>query len=604
MSLDEALRIPGAYAVALITADEPALTWWGRSPTDREAQAASQVGRAAADLVRLSSVNVLTDTLDDVLVTSAQAFHVLRLIPTPNGQDRVAHLMLRRAGANLAMARHDFRRLTSAYATETAPASAAGESPAVGEALTVVGGPAVGESYAEGAAPMADVAPAVEEASAVSTAPAAEVAPAVSIAPVTGITRAEAPAVEVAPVVEEASADVSRAEIGAHAAAETQAEARAVNGVPAVGVAHETAAVPDELMMQDASSGGEADNEVVIGRATEPALSTEPKGAAEARAAEAEEPAEPELFAGLETLVARGSSAGPEAVNGMPVADVEALPVFSRALEGEPEIFRDAVAEFTAASEPDLAPKVEPDLAPKAEPDLAPKVEPDLAPKVEPDLAAEVEPDLALKAEPDLALKAEPGLASKAGLDVAAEVEPGLAEESESGLATEVEPEMALKVEPDVAAEVEPDVAPEAGPGAAAQAGAESVAEDWSEVEAEAELSDFEEEPGAIAELEALDVPDFGDETHDGAGREPAVDAGEYEDDRGSGLDEASDPEQDSLVETEKPILPRRSPGTENLPAAAVTAKASPAAWLDLLGQPYFNDETVLERVLGSLKRL
>jgi hypothetical protein len=119
MGLDEALRIPGAYAVALIAADGPALTWWGHSPTDQESQAAAGVGRAAADLVRLST----DDALDDVLITSAQAFHVLRLVPGEGGAEQVAHLMLRRMGANLAMARHDFRRLTTTYAkAESAPA--------------------------------------------------------------------------------------------------------------------------------------------------------------------------------------------------------------------------------------------------------------------------------------------------------------------------------------------------------------------------------------------------------------------------------------------------------------------------------------------------
>ncbi|GAA2500181.1 hypothetical protein [Winogradskya humida] len=537
MSLDEALRIPGAYAVALITADEPALTWWGRSPTDREAQAASQVGRAAADLVRLSTVNILTDTLDDVLVTSAQAFHVLRLIPTPHGQDRVAHLMLRRAGANLAMARHDFRRLTAAYATEATPAPAVGEPPAVGDALTVVGGPAVGETSAVGSAPAVEVAPAVGSAFAAQVAPAAE----------------ETSAVDGATSVEETPAsDVSYTETGADAASETPAvETPTVDDGPPGGGADETAAVPEVQMMQDASPDVDADNAVVTGReaAPEPVLPVQPE-----RSAEAEVPAEPELFAGLEALVAQGSSAGSEADHGMPVADVEALPVFSAALEGEPEIFRDAVAEFAAASEPDLASEAGPDLAPKVGPDLASEAGPDLAPEAESD----VEPE--------------------AGADVAAAV------------GSEVVPQGGSADGLEGWREVE------------SEGGSEGAGDEWPELEAE--LSDFDEEPGAVAELEALDVPDFGDETHGSAGHEPGADAGGYEDDLGSGLDEASDPEQDSLVETEKPVLPRRSPGTENLPAAAVTAKASPAAWLDLLGQPYFNDETVLERVLGSLKRL
>ncbi|WP_306213929.1 hypothetical protein [Actinoplanes sp. RD1] len=127
MRLDDALRIPGAYAVALIAADGPALTWWGRTPTEDQARAAAGVGRSAADLVRLGAADQSAeDALDDVLVTSANAFHVLRLLPDEGGAGRVAHLMLRRAGANLAMARHDFRTLTAAYVASAAePAEAA-----------------------------------------------------------------------------------------------------------------------------------------------------------------------------------------------------------------------------------------------------------------------------------------------------------------------------------------------------------------------------------------------------------------------------------------------------------------------------------------------
>ncbi len=151
MRLDDALRIPGAYAVALIAADGPALTWWGRSPTDEQARAAAGIGRSAADLVRLGSADARADTLDDVLVTSANAFHVLRLLPGADGAGRVAHLMLRRAGANLAMARHDFRRLTAAYvADERTTAAAPVTSPA--DELSI--------AVAEPAAPPAPVSPA------------------------------------------------------------------------------------------------------------------------------------------------------------------------------------------------------------------------------------------------------------------------------------------------------------------------------------------------------------------------------------------------------------------------------------------------------------
>jgi hypothetical protein len=116
VTLENAVRIPGATAVALIAADGPALTWWagGRTPTEEESASAAGVAESAAALVRLSEGG----KLDDVLVTSATAFHVLRLVPGEDGSELVAHLMLRRAGANLAMARHEFRILAEAHARE------------------------------------------------------------------------------------------------------------------------------------------------------------------------------------------------------------------------------------------------------------------------------------------------------------------------------------------------------------------------------------------------------------------------------------------------------------------------------------------------------
>jgi hypothetical protein len=110
MSLENAVRIPGAYGVALIAAGTPALTWWtgGNPPAPAEVKAAAGVALSALALVRLNA----TDTLDDILITSTTAFHVLRLVRGEDGSDQVAHLMLRRAGANLAMARREFRTLT------------------------------------------------------------------------------------------------------------------------------------------------------------------------------------------------------------------------------------------------------------------------------------------------------------------------------------------------------------------------------------------------------------------------------------------------------------------------------------------------------------
>jgi hypothetical protein len=115
--LEHALGIPGADAVALIAAESRSLTWWAgsREPDDDEAAAVVVLARAAQGMVGLADPE---DDLGDVLVTSGAAFHVLRMVQSESGEPQVAHLTLRRGGANLAMARHEFKVLAERYVEE------------------------------------------------------------------------------------------------------------------------------------------------------------------------------------------------------------------------------------------------------------------------------------------------------------------------------------------------------------------------------------------------------------------------------------------------------------------------------------------------------
>jgi hypothetical protein len=115
--LEHALGIPGADAVALIAAESRSLTWWAgsREPDDDEAAAVVLLARAAQGMVGLADPD---DDLGDVLVTSGAAFHVLRMVRPESGEPQVAHLTLRRGGANLAMARHEFKVLAERYVDE------------------------------------------------------------------------------------------------------------------------------------------------------------------------------------------------------------------------------------------------------------------------------------------------------------------------------------------------------------------------------------------------------------------------------------------------------------------------------------------------------
>jgi hypothetical protein len=134
--------------VALIVAEGRSLTWWAgdRAPDPAETAAVVALAAAAQRVVRIADAE---DDLGDVLVTSGSAFHVLRLFRPVSGEPQVAHLRLRRGGANLAMARHEFKVLVDRYALGPDPARprhAAATDPMAGagpvEAVTADAGPA------------------------------------------------------------------------------------------------------------------------------------------------------------------------------------------------------------------------------------------------------------------------------------------------------------------------------------------------------------------------------------------------------------------------------------------------------------------------------
>ena len=78
------------------------------------------ITEAAAEMVRLTAAGSIgSGEMDDLLVTSPANFHVLRVV---DGQ--VAHLVLDRGSANLAMARREFRQMVERRSAGPAPAEA------------------------------------------------------------------------------------------------------------------------------------------------------------------------------------------------------------------------------------------------------------------------------------------------------------------------------------------------------------------------------------------------------------------------------------------------------------------------------------------------
>lgn len=108
----DALAITGARAVIVTAIDtrKPLRLAAVDALPDGEsiAEMAAAMAETAAELVRLTDPDT---AMDDLLVTSRGWFHVLRVVEEEGGGGHVAHLLLERREANLAMARREFRDL-------------------------------------------------------------------------------------------------------------------------------------------------------------------------------------------------------------------------------------------------------------------------------------------------------------------------------------------------------------------------------------------------------------------------------------------------------------------------------------------------------------
>jgi hypothetical protein len=132
--LAQALRISGASLIMLTSLESRTTVWSaGRARVGADVAAlGAAITEAAAEMVRLTADGI---DMDDLLVTSPANFHLLRVV---DGQ--VAHLVLDRGTANLAMARREFRQMVaerSALAL-SADAPTEDESPPEVEAETPV----------------------------------------------------------------------------------------------------------------------------------------------------------------------------------------------------------------------------------------------------------------------------------------------------------------------------------------------------------------------------------------------------------------------------------------------------------------------------------
>ena len=112
-ALKDAMTIEGALGVALVNW-ESGLTLGslgGGKYLDLEVAAAGNTEVIRAKMRTMSSLN-LNDTIEDILITLSKQYHLIRLLRTAdNSQGLFLYLVLDRPKSNLALARHNLRRI-------------------------------------------------------------------------------------------------------------------------------------------------------------------------------------------------------------------------------------------------------------------------------------------------------------------------------------------------------------------------------------------------------------------------------------------------------------------------------------------------------------
>ncbi len=112
-ALKDAMTIEGALGVALVDW-ESGLTLGslgGGKYLDLEVAAAGNTEVIRAKMRTMSSLN-LNDTIEDILITLSKQYHLIRLLRTAdNSQGLFLYLVLDRPKSNLALARHNLRRI-------------------------------------------------------------------------------------------------------------------------------------------------------------------------------------------------------------------------------------------------------------------------------------------------------------------------------------------------------------------------------------------------------------------------------------------------------------------------------------------------------------
>ncbi|MFC5662738.1 hypothetical protein ACFP3U_07035 [Kitasatospora misakiensis] len=112
-SLKEAMAIEGAIGVALVDySSGMALGSLGDGgELDLHVAAAGNTDVVRAKMRAMEMLNLLDNEIEDILVSLTSQYHLLRPLTTQSGRGLFLFLALNRGRANLAMARHQLKRI-------------------------------------------------------------------------------------------------------------------------------------------------------------------------------------------------------------------------------------------------------------------------------------------------------------------------------------------------------------------------------------------------------------------------------------------------------------------------------------------------------------
>jgi len=113
VALKEAMSIDGALGVCLVDWESGMSlgSLGGGKHLDLDVAAAGNTEIVRAKMRTMEALR-LDDTIEDILITLAKQYHLIRLLRnTRNGQGLFLYLVLDRGKANLALARHSLKRI-------------------------------------------------------------------------------------------------------------------------------------------------------------------------------------------------------------------------------------------------------------------------------------------------------------------------------------------------------------------------------------------------------------------------------------------------------------------------------------------------------------